>query len=47
MARDLDLGSPATRLPREPVDLARVAELGTRWGIECPVQRLTDVLLKL
>ncbi|GAA4716170.1 5'-3' exonuclease [Nocardioides conyzicola] len=47
VARDIDLGSPATRLPSEPVDLARVAELGTKWGIESPVQRLTEVLLKL
>ena len=47
MARDIDLGSPDTALPREPRDLARVAELGTKWGIESPVQRLTDVLLKL
>lgn len=44
VARDLDLGSPDTRLPREPRDLARVAELGTRWGIESPVQRLTEAL---
>ncbi len=44
VARDLDLGSPDTRLPAEPQDLARVAELGTRWGVESPVQRLTDVL---
>ena len=47
VARDIDLGSPATRLPREPVDLERVAELGARWGIESPVQRLTEVLLAL
>jgi 5'-3' exonuclease len=47
VARDIDLGSPATRLPREPADLARVAELGTKWGIESPVQRLAEVLLKL
>jgi 5'-3' exonuclease len=45
VARDIDLGSPATRLPAEPVDLARVAELGTKWGIESPVQRLTEVLV--
>jgi 5'-3' exonuclease len=44
VARDLDLGSPATALPREPRDLPRVAELGTRWGIESPVQRLTETL---
>src|SRR3954447_13036900 len=41
VARDIELRSPATRLPSEPVDLQRVAELGTRWGIESPVQRLT------
>ncbi|GAA1773068.1 5'-3' exonuclease [Nocardioides hankookensis] len=45
VARDIDLGSPATRLPAEPVDLQRVAELGTTWGLESPVQRLTEVLL--
>jgi 5'-3' exonuclease len=44
VARDLDLGSPDTRLPREPRDLARVAELGMKWGIESPVQRLTDAI---
>jgi hypothetical protein len=44
VARDIDLGSPDTRLPREPRDLARVAELGIHWGIESPVQRLTEVL---
>ncbi|MDF1602474.1 5'-3' exonuclease [Nocardioides sp. YIM 152315] len=46
VARDLDLRAPDTRLPREPRDLARVAELGTRWGIESPVQRLTEVLCR-
>src|SRR4051794_4056704 len=44
VARDLDLRSPATRLPPEPRDLPRLAELGHRWGIESPVQRLTEVL---
>src|SRR6478735_3498047 len=44
VARDIDLDSPDTALPREPRDLARVAELGARWGIESPVQRLTEVL---
>jgi 5'-3' exonuclease len=44
VARDLDLGSPDTALPREPRDLQRVAELGERWGIESPVRRLTEVL---
>jgi 5'-3' exonuclease len=44
VARDIDLGSPDTALPREPRDLAKVADLGTRWGIESPVQRLTEVL---
>jgi 5'-3' exonuclease len=44
VARDLDLGSPDTALPREPRDLQRVADLGERWGIESPVRRLTEVL---
>ena len=44
VARDIELDSPATRLPGEPVDLRRVAELGEKWGIESPVQRLTEVL---
>jgi len=46
VACDIDLGSPATALPREPRDLPRVAELGHRWGIESPVQRLTEVLCR-
>ncbi|MFC7494180.1 MULTISPECIES: 5'-3' exonuclease [unclassified Nocardioides] len=45
VARDLDLGGLDTRLPREPRDLARVAELGAKWGLESPVQRLTETLL--
>ncbi|WP_028644294.1 5'-3' exonuclease [Nocardioides sp. URHA0020] len=45
VARDIDLDSPATALPREPVDLARVALLGEKWGIESPVQRLTEALV--
>jgi 5'-3' exonuclease len=44
VARDLDLGTPATRLPDEPRDLPRVAELGQKWGLESPVKRLTEVL---
>jgi 5'-3' exonuclease len=44
VARDIDLGAPDTGLPREPRDLPRVAELGQRWGLESPVQRLTEVL---
>jgi hypothetical protein len=44
VARDIDLRSPDTRLPSEPRDLQRVAELGAKWGIESPVQRLTEVL---
>jgi 5'-3' exonuclease len=44
VARDLDLGSPDTALPAEPRDLARVAELGERWGLASPVQRLTEAI---
>ena len=44
VALDLDLGSPDTRIPTQPRDLAKVADLGTRFGLESPVQRLTDVL---
>src|SRR3954470_301726 len=47
VARDLDLDRTRTALPREPRDLARVAELGERWGIASPVQRLTDALCAL
>ena len=46
VARDLDLGTPGTALPREPRDLRRVAELATTWGLESPVQRLTEVLCR-
>ncbi|ABL82162.1 MULTISPECIES: 5'-3' exonuclease [unclassified Nocardioides] len=44
VARDLDLGPADTRLPDQPRDLPRLADLGHRWGIESPVQRLTDAL---
>jgi 5'-3' exonuclease len=44
VARDLDLGDLDTTLPAEPRDLARVAELGEKWGIASPVQRLTEAL---
>ncbi len=44
VARDLDLGPPDTRLPAEPRDLPLVVDLGTRWGLESPVQRLTAAL---
>ena len=46
VARDIDLGSPDTRLPQEPRDLPRLAELASRWGLESPVQRLTDALAR-
>ena len=44
VARELDVDGVDTRVPAEPKDLQRVAELGTTWGIESPVQRLTEVL---
>ncbi len=47
VARDLDLGAGPEdlRLPSEPRDLPRVAELAHRWGLESPVQRLTTALV--
>lgn len=47
VARDLDLGAGPDdlRLPSEPRDLPRVAELAHRWGLESPVQRLTTALV--
>jgi 5'-3' exonuclease len=47
VARDLDLGAGPDdlRLPSEPPDLPRVAELAHRWGLESPVQRLTTALV--
>ncbi|WP_296603725.1 5'-3' exonuclease H3TH domain-containing protein [Nocardioides sp.] len=47
VARDLDLGAGPEdlRLPPEPRDLPRVAELAHRWGLESPVQRLTTALV--
>jgi 5'-3' exonuclease len=44
VARDIPVSGIDARLPSEPKDLRRVAELGQRWGLESPVQRLTDVL---
>jgi 5'-3' exonuclease len=44
VARDLDLGTPRTALPRTPPDPDRVRELAERWGLESPTVRLLDVL---
>ena len=44
VARDLALGAPPPRRPPAPRDLQRGAARGSRWGIESPVQRLTEVL---
>ncbi|MCW2794267.1 MAG: 5-3 exonuclease [Nocardioides sp.] len=44
VARDIDLGTPDTALPRTPRDPERLAALATRYGLEGPVERLTAVL---
>jgi 5'-3' exonuclease len=41
---DLDINVPAGRRGRYPVDAARVAELGKRYGIESSFQRLVKAL---
>ncbi|WP_182541418.1 5'-3' exonuclease [Nocardioides ginsengisegetis] len=44
VARDIDLGTPATALPRTPRDPERVLALAERYGLESPMQRLVEVL---
>lgn len=44
VARDVDLGTPDSRLPAVPRDPVALAALAERWGLSSPVQRLTEVL---
>jgi 5'-3' exonuclease len=44
VARDLDLGGPATTLPRTPADPDALLDLAQRFGLESPVQRLVEAL---
>ena len=44
VARDIDLGTPDSRLPGVPRDPEALAELAERWGLSSPVARLTSVL---
>jgi 5'-3' exonuclease len=44
VARDVDLGTPDSRLPDVPRDPEALAALAERWGLSSPVQRLTSVL---
>jgi 5'-3' exonuclease len=44
VARDIDLGTPDSRLPDVPRDPEALAALAERWGLSSPVQRLTGVL---
>jgi 5'-3' exonuclease len=44
VARDIDLGTPDSRLPDVPRDPEALAALAERWGLSSPVQRLTSVL---
>ena len=44
VARDIDLGAPATALPRTPRDPEALLDLAQRYGLESPVQRLVETL---
>lgn len=44
VARDIDLGTPVTTLPKVPRDPDALAALAERWGLTSPVERLTGVL---
>ena len=44
VARDIDLGAPATALPRTPADPDQVLALAQRWNLEGPAQRLVTAL---
>ncbi len=47
VVRDLDLGSPDLTLPHAPADPEMVAAIAAQWGLESPVERLTDTLAQL
>ena len=44
VARDIDLGDPATTLPRTPRDPEMLAALSTEFGLTSPVERLVATL---
>lgn len=44
VARHIDLGNPDLALPRTPADADALSELASRWGLDTPISRLTDVL---
>jgi len=44
VARDIDLGRPATELPATPVDPGALQELAARWGLDSPIARLVTVI---
>ncbi|WP_342665952.1 5'-3' exonuclease [Nocardioides aequoreus] len=47
VVRDLDLGSPGLALPRSPAEPEMLAAIAAQWGLESPVERLTDTLAGL
>ena len=46
VARDLDLGAPDTALPTTPRDPDLLLDLAQRFGLESPVQRLIEALIR-
>lgn len=44
VARDIDLGSPDTSLPRTPADPDALIALAERWNLESPIARLVQTL---
>jgi 5'-3' exonuclease len=44
VARDLDLGAPDLTLPATPADPDMLAAIAEQWGLNSPVQRLTETL---
>jgi len=44
VARDIDLGSPDTALPRTPADPDALVDLAARWNLESPVARLVSTI---
>lgn len=47
VVRDVPLAEVDLRLPNAAADPARLQALGQRWGVQTPLQRLTDVLARI
>lgn len=47
VVRDVPLPTVSMAVPHSPDDPTRLADLGSRWGLQTPLARLADVLTKI